>query len=120
LVILPMSHGLGMWVSFSGFALFMVEQFSYEKDLERALDTVDGLIESEVQQQVVEHFDEGGPQPTPRSRPLSIEETAGVPTGIAPDAFNRLSPAVRSMYPPPNLYGNHDAEHVDNTDVIFH
>ena len=71
--------GLGLWVMFSAFALRIVEQTVFDKSLERDLDTLDALIESEVQAETVDHF-QGGPV---KERPLS--ETAGIPTGAGAD-----------------------------------
>lgn len=81
LVVLLLSRPLGMWLIFSGLALYMVEQYVYEKQLEQHLDTLDGLVDSEVQGENVQHFE--GAQPEQKQR--SLEETAGIPTGIAPE-----------------------------------
>ena len=82
-----LSHGLGLWIVFSAFFLFVFEQNLYEKQLARDLDTLDGLFESEVQAEVVEHF-EGGQ--TTEQQQQSLEATAGIPTGLAPDIHKQI------------------------------
>src|SRR5580692_3901232 len=54
-----LSHGLGVWLLFSAFFLYVYEQNLYEKQLNHDLDTLDGLFAAEVQAEVVKHF-EGG------------------------------------------------------------
>jgi len=56
-----LSHGLGVWLLFSAFFLYVYEQNLYEKQLNHDLDTLDGLFAAEVQAEVVKHF-EGGAQ----------------------------------------------------------
>ena len=78
---LLLSHLLGTWIEFAGLFLFVYEQDLYEGMLNHRLDTLDGLIAAEVQQETVKHFQQA--QPTDKVR--SMEATAGIPTGIAPD-----------------------------------
>jgi hypothetical protein len=98
---LLLSHILGAWIMFSAFALYIFEQAVYEKELERDLDTLDCLITSEVQGETVEHFD--GAQPGDKQR--TLEETAGIPTGIAPDVSKQIEArrAKQRKSPPDNL-----------------
>lgn len=103
------AHPLGLWLMFSGAALGIYEQAVYEKALERDLDVLDGLIEAEVQAEVVE-INTGGPGGAgqPSEKPLSIEETAGIPTGLAPDIKKQIArrqkraPLSDTPIPPPD------------------
>jgi hypothetical protein len=76
-----LSLGLGLWIIFAALFLYVYEQSAYDHALARDLDTLDGLIASEVQAETVKHFE----QPQPEQKQRSIEETAGIPTGLAPD-----------------------------------
>ncbi len=84
---LLLSHGLGIWIMFSSFFLYVFEQDLYEKQLNHDLDTLDGLFAAEVQAEVVKHF-EGGQAAEERQQ--TIEETAGIPTGLAPDIHKQV------------------------------
>lgn len=86
IVSLALSHGLGIWIMFSGLALHIFEQDVYEKAISRDLDTLDGLIASEVQDETVKHF--AGAQPEEKRR--TLEDTAGIPTGLAPDIHRQV------------------------------
>lgn len=81
LVGLLLSHGLGVWLMFSAFFLYVYEQNLYEKQLAQSLDTLDGLVVAEVQDETVKFF-EGNPS---EEQHRTLEETAGIPTGLAPD-----------------------------------
>lgn len=63
----------------------MHEQDAYQAQLNRDLDTLDGLVAAEVQAETVKHFE--GKQPEEQR---SIEETAGIPTGLAPDIHRQV------------------------------
>jgi hypothetical protein len=80
------SRPLARWFAFSSFALFIFEQTLFEKQLDRDLDILDGLVTAEVQAETVEHF--AGPQPDEEQR--SLEETAGIPTGVAFDIHKQI------------------------------
>jgi hypothetical protein len=86
LVGLLLSHGLGIWLMFSALFLCVYEQNLYDKQLANDLDTLDGLVAAEVQAETVKHFD--GKQPEEQQR--SLEETAGIPTGLAPDIHRQV------------------------------
>ena len=86
LIGLVLSHGLGVWIMFSAFFLYVYEQNLYEKMLAHDLDTLDGLIAAEVQGETVEFFE--GKQPDEQQR--TLEETAGIPTGLAPDIARQV------------------------------
>jgi len=80
------SQPLARWFAFSSFCLFIFEQTLFEKQLDRDLDILDGLVAAEVQTETVEHF--AGPQPGEKQR--SIEETAGIPIGVAFDIHRQI------------------------------
>ena len=84
---LALSHGLGIWIMFSAFFLYVFEQDLYEKQLNHDLDTLDGLFASEVQAEVVKHFEQGE---TAEQRQQTLEVTAGIPTGLAPDIHKQV------------------------------
>jgi hypothetical protein len=85
LVGIILSHGLGLWLLLSAFFLYVHEQDAYQAQLNRDLDTLDGLVAAEVQAETVKHFE--GKQPEEQR---SIEETAGIPTGLAPDIHRQV------------------------------
>jgi len=62
------------------------EQALYKKQLDRDLDILDGLIATEVQGETVEQF--SGEQPEAKER--AIEETRGIPTGVAFDIHSQI------------------------------
>jgi hypothetical protein len=80
------SRPLAKWVAFSSFALFIFEQTLFDKQLDRDLDILDGLVVSEVQAETVEHF--SGPQPQEEQR--TLQDTAGIPTGVAFDIHRQI------------------------------
>jgi hypothetical protein len=80
------SRPLARWIAFSSLALFIYEQALFEKQLDRDLDILDGLVAAEVQTETVEHF--AGPQPQEVQR--TLEETAGIPTGVAFDIHRQI------------------------------
>jgi hypothetical protein len=80
------SRLLGAWIMLSALFLYIFEDTVYNKQLERDLDTLDGLIYAEVQQETAEHF--AGAQPSEKQRRL--EETAGIATGLSPDIQKQI------------------------------
>jgi len=70
---------LGHYLVFSAVCLFVFEMWDFDQMISRTLDTLDSLIDSEVQAETVEYYDKGN------NRPRTVEETSGIPTGIAPD-----------------------------------
>jgi hypothetical protein len=101
LISLVLSKLLGWWLMFSALALVVFEQNVYETALNRELDTLDGLIAAEVHKEGAEHF--SGPAPAEQQR--TLEETAGIPTGLAPDIERQieLRKARRAAAAPDNL-----------------
>ena len=79
LVMIPF-RWLGYYIIFSAFCLFIFETWDYDQQLNRMLDTLDDLVDSEVVSGNVDYYSRDGKA---EQRPL--EETAGIPTGIAPD-----------------------------------
>jgi len=80
------SQPLARWFAFSSFALFIYEQTLFEKQLDRDLDILDGLVAAEVQNETVKHFE--GPQPDEEQR--TLQDTAGIPTGVAFDIHKQI------------------------------
>ncbi len=77
---------LGAWILLSSLALYIYEQALYERQLERDLDMLDGLVTAEVQSETAKHFE--GPQADQKQ--MRLEDTAGIPTGIAPDIHRQV------------------------------
>jgi hypothetical protein len=71
---------LGFYLIASAVCLFLFETIDYQKQIDRMLDQLDNLVESEVVSENVEYFQQGG---VAGARP--VEETAGIPTGTDPD-----------------------------------
>lgn len=96
------SQMLGGVIALGGLGLAIYENALFERMLKAKLDTLDGLLESEVQKEFVEHFSEGQ---TAAQQPIAMQETAGIPTGIAPDIDRQvmLRKAKRRQPPPDNL-----------------
>ncbi len=81
LVVMFLSSGLGGWIFISGIALFIYENALYERMLAHDLDTLDGLVESEVRAETVKFFE----TPQAEQAQRTLDETSGIPTGVAPD-----------------------------------
>lgn len=69
----------GYYLIFAGLCLFYFEAWDYEQSLAMMLDQLDSLVDSEVMDGNVQYYS----QDNVSQRPL--EQTAGIPTGIAPD-----------------------------------
>jgi hypothetical protein len=80
------SQPLARWFALSSIALFIFEQTLFEKQLDRDLDILDSLVAAEVQTETVKHFT--GAQPGDHQR--TLEETAGIPTGVAFDIHRQI------------------------------
>ncbi len=71
------------------------------QSLNRMLDTLDSLVDSEVMSDNVEYYSQDHPAQCP------IEETVGIPTGIAPDIQSQIEKRkARRPLPPDNLVIN--------------
>jgi len=91
-------HFLGYYIIFAAICLFVFEAWDYEHSLNMMLDTLDSLVDSEVISGNVEYYS----HPNPTQRPL--DETAGIPTGIAPDIEAQIQKRrARPTLPPDNL-----------------
>jgi hypothetical protein len=77
-----LSPALGTWIMFSSLALWFLEQYSYDKQLDHALDNLDSLVEADVHSELVQHFTQG---PAVAKQRHHLTETAGIPTGLGPD-----------------------------------
>jgi hypothetical protein len=82
-----LSHLLGSVILLSAVALAVYENALFERMLENDLNILDGLVAAEVQVETVKHF-EGAKQPEEIQR--TLEETAGIPTGVAPDIHHQV------------------------------
>jgi hypothetical protein len=89
---------LGVWILFSALALFFYEQALNERQLERDLDILDGLVTAEVQSETAKHFE--GPQADQKQ--MQLEETAGIPAGIAPDIHRQVELRKAKRAPAPD------------------
>jgi hypothetical protein len=79
----PFSHALGGWVMFSSMALYIVEQAVYDRELDWSLTQLDIIMMSDVLGEGVRHF--SGRTEAALEAPPPMEDTAGIPTGLAPD-----------------------------------
>jgi hypothetical protein len=70
---------LGYYLLLAAVCMFAWEAYDYQRSIDLMLDQLDALVDSEVISENVEYYQ----QPSPRQRPL--DETAGIPTGVAPD-----------------------------------
>jgi hypothetical protein len=92
LVFLLLSRALGVWLLIASAALTIFEQSCFEKQMDRDLDMLDGLFMSEVQAETLDVFSknaedtDGG-----HARMPSIEESAGIPVGMAPDLQKQIA-----------------------------
>ena len=95
---------LGYYIIFAAICLFIFQAADYQRSINLALNVLDGLVESQVQSDNAQFF-AGDGQPQARA----IEDTAGIPTGVAPDleaaiarrrARNAPKPAGWQQQPP--------------------
>lgn len=73
---------LGIYLILAAFCLFAWEAFDYERSINLMLDQLDSLVDSEVISENIEYYQQEAPGQI-KQRPL--EQTAGIPTGVAPD-----------------------------------
>lgn len=81
--LLPYSRPLAYWLMFSSSCVGFLEQFVHLKELNQSLDTLDGIVHSEVQSRTVEHYEEG-----PKEQKQQAD--TGLPTGIGPDIHEQI------------------------------
>jgi hypothetical protein len=79
----PVSRFLAMWLLFSGMCLRSFEYVIHQRERNRNLDLVDGLIISEAQGETVERFEE-----SPGAQ--SQQPDPGIPTGLGPDIQEKI------------------------------
>ena len=81
--LMPYSRPLGYWIVFSSICVGFLEQFVHLKELNQSLDTLDGIVHSEVQSRTVEQYEEGPKEQKPQAE-------TGLPTGIGPDIHEQI------------------------------
>jgi hypothetical protein len=74
-----LSEPLARWIAFSAVCSFIHEQNIYERQLDRDLDVLDSIVAAQVHEETVTHFTGGHPE----DQMQSVEETAGIPTGVS-------------------------------------
>lgn len=79
------SHPLGYWVIFASGCFADLEHKVHLREFNRSLDTLDGIVHSEVQSRTVERYVEA-PKEAKQQQP-----DAGLPTGLAPDIQQNLN-----------------------------
>lgn len=79
LALLPFSRALAVWLIFSAFCLRVFEDITFNRERTQELDMADGLIDSQIQGENVEHF--SGPSADGQTPPAE----PGFPTGIGED-----------------------------------
>jgi hypothetical protein len=84
---IPALHGLAQWLFFSAFCMLFVENYVYDKQLDRALDLLDAIVESEIHSELTQRYSGA---PSARATSPSLSETAGIPTGIGPDISRQV------------------------------
>ena len=82
-ILLPYSRSLAIWLIFSGFCLRAYEDTVYRRERSQRLDTMDSLIESEIQGEHVEQFE-------PSMSDRSQQTAPGLPTGLGNDIQERI------------------------------
>lgn len=70
----------GFYLLVAGLCLFLFEQWDYEQAINQMLDMLDSLVDSEVMSGNMDYYNQ---ETSPHQR--SLEDTAGIPTGISPD-----------------------------------
>jgi hypothetical protein len=82
LCLLDASRGLAVWLVFSGLALRVLEDRVYRREQNQDLDTIDGMIASDVQAQAVEGF-----TAKPQAR---RQDDQGIATGLSADIEQQI------------------------------
>ena len=75
----------GYYLILAGVCLFYFEAWDYDASLNMLLDQLDGLVDSEVMEGNIQHYSQDN---VSQQRPL--EQTAGIPTGVAPDIMAQI------------------------------
>ena len=97
---------LGGWIMWGAIGIFSFELWVRDQQFNQLLDMVDGFCDAQAQSQSATLFTGSGEESTAATpKPLSIEETAGIPTGIAPDIEAQINRRRNRKPPPDNLAG---------------
>lgn len=80
-----LSYLLGFWLFMGGVGISLWETYAFEQQFNRILDTVDQECISAAEKSEAEEIKAAQKQYTTQTERKSIMETAGIPTGIAPD-----------------------------------
>ena len=97
----PFFRGLGTWIVFGAIAVFMLEQYIHDKQIDHDLDILDSLFVSEVHAKTVAHFTGDAQQGAVPAR-TSLSETAGIATGVAADIAAQIERRRRERPPMPD------------------
>ncbi|WP_052888111.1 hypothetical protein [Thermogemmatispora carboxidivorans] len=90
---------LGIYLMVAALCLFAFESYDYERSINMMLDQLDNLVDSEVMGENMEYY-HGGPG---QVKQRSLDETAGIPTGISPDLEVQIQRRrTRATAPPPD------------------
>jgi hypothetical protein len=81
--LLPYCRSLAYWLMFASVCVGFLEQYVHLKELNMSLDTLDGIVHSEVQSRTVEQY-EDGPKQTKQ------QAETGLPTGVGPDINEQI------------------------------
>ena len=76
---------LGAWIIFSAGCVRIVEQAAYNRAITRELDTVDGLVMSEIQGEQIEQF-----TAPPQISEQSKQKPQSIPTGLSADIQQQI------------------------------
>lgn len=89
----------GYYLLAAAVCMFAWESYDYERSINMMLDQLDNLVDSEVMSENIDYYAQGQ---APAAR--SLEETAGIPTGVSPDlaaAIARKQARASSTIPNP-------------------
>lgn len=95
------SDYIGGWFVFCAISLYIVEITLHEARIDKLLDQIDGLCEAEASSKDLEALASRETEQGLKPKPLTREETAGVPTGVAPDIEAQIN-RRRTRKPPPD------------------
>jgi hypothetical protein len=84
---------LALWLLFAGVALRAFEDVIYKRELHQRLDTIDGLVMSEIQADNIERF-------TKEAAANPQHQRTGVPTGLGDDIQDRIKSRKSKRVPP--------------------
>lgn len=96
---------LGYWLVFAAFCLFHWEGATNEARMDNLLDQLDAYCDSEAHEKSMSHFTDKKDKQGETPPPLSRNQTAGVPTGLAPDIEASLQRRKNRKPPPDDLAG---------------